>query len=81
LEALSAARGANLPKCCKSRGSQIQGLKGEAVLGTFEPLTTQMMRHYTAFLKGLRPEGKKQDVFILSEDSTFGEFLKNFNFS
>jgi hypothetical protein len=39
----------------KPRMLQIQGIKGEAVPGYGEPLTTQEIRHYTAFPKGLQP--------------------------
>jgi len=55
---------------------QTQGVKGEAVLGYCELLTTQEMRHHTAF-----PKGKKQGVFMISGDSTFGDVLKNSNYS
>jgi len=55
---------------------QIQDVKGEAVLGYCEPLTTQEMRYHTVF-----PTGKKQGDFLLIQDSTFGEFLNDFNFS
>jgi len=60
----------------KPRIPQIQGVKGEAVLGYCEPLTTQEMRHHTAF-----PTGKKQGDFLLIQDSTFSEYLNGFNFS
>jgi hypothetical protein len=54
---------------------QIQGIKGEAVLGYCEPLITQEMRHHTAF-----PMGKKTGPFLSSEDFTFCEFLKTLRF-
>jgi hypothetical protein len=54
---------------------QIQGVKGKAVLGYCELLTTQEVRHLTAF-----PKGKKQGDFLLLQDSTLSEFLNDFNF-
>ena len=60
----------------KTRIPQIQGVKGEAVLGYCEPLTTQEMWYHTAF-----PKGKKQGDLLLIQDYTFGEFLNDLNLS
>jgi len=54
---------------------QNQGVKGEAVLRYCEPLTTPEMSYHTAF-----PTGNKQG-HLLIQDSTFSEFLNDFNFS
>jgi len=60
----------------KLRMPQIQGIKGEAELRYSDPMTTKEMLHHTAF-----PPGKKQGDFLLIQNSTFSEFLNDFNFS